>query len=101
MYMPVITIRIKPKPNWRKIPNSVHFFIYFFELWQLFGYTMIRELTLIQPENAVCFLNLLDILDFIMEANTMKSDQTAPLGAVWSQSILFAIKFTLEHKKIS
>ena len=29
-------------------------------------------------------------LDFCMEAN-MKPDQTAPKGAVWSGSILFAI----------
>ena len=30
-------------------------------------------------------------LDFIMEVNTMNPDQTAPFGAVWSGSILFAI----------
>ena len=30
-------------------------------------------------------------LDFIMEANTMDPDQTAPLGAAWSGSILFAM----------
>ena len=28
---------------------------------------------------------------FIMEANSMKADQTAPRGAVWSGYILFAI----------
>ena len=42
------------------------------------------------------FLSLLHIfvhfrLDFIMEVNTMNPDQTAPLEAVWSGSILFAI----------
>ena len=30
-------------------------------------------------------------LDSIMESNIMNPDQTAPLGAVWSGSILFAI----------
>ena len=30
-------------------------------------------------------------LDFIIEANTMNPDQTAPKGAVWSGSILFTI----------
>ena len=30
-------------------------------------------------------------LDLIMEANTMNPDQTAPLGAVWYGSIMFAI----------
>ena len=29
-------------------------------------------------------------LDFFMDANTMNPDQTAPFGAVWSGSILFA-----------
>ena len=33
-------------------------------------------------------------LDFIMKANTINSDQTAPRGAVWSGSILFAILAT-------
>ena len=28
---------------------------------------------------------------FIMEANTMNPDQTAPKGAVWSGSIVFAL----------
>ena len=30
-------------------------------------------------------------LDFIIEANNMNPDQPAPLGAVWSGYILFAI----------
>ena len=40
------------------------------------------------PENAVCFLHLLHLLKihfrllFLMDANTMNSDQTAPIGAV-------------------
>ena len=32
--------------------------------------------------------------DFIMEANTKDPDQTASKGAVWSGSILFAIRLT-------
>ena len=40
------------------------------------------------PENAVCFLHLLHLLKmhfrlyFLMYANTMNPDQTAPIGAV-------------------
>ena len=50
-----------------------------------------------------CFLCLLHIqihfrLDFIMEANTMKPNQTDPLRTVCSGSILFAISATKEHK---
>ena len=44
----------------------------------------------------ICILHLLHTFrciptTFIMEANTMNSDQTAPKWAVWSGSILFAI----------
>ena len=37
---------------------------------------------------------------FVMEANTMNPDQTAPKGAVWSGSILFAIKIIKVHKQM-
>ena len=33
-------------------------------------------------------------LNFIMEATTMNPDQTAPMEAVWSGSILFGIEAT-------
>ena len=33
-------------------------------------------------------------LDFIMESETMDPDQTAPMVAVWSRSMLFAILAT-------
>ena len=36
---------------------------------------------------------------FIIEANTMNPDQTAPKGAVWSGSLLFAILATKVHIK--
>ena len=44
--------------------------------------------------NFVSLSRLLHILSalqnaFTMEANTMNTDQTAPKGAVWSESILF------------
>ena len=35
-----------------------------------------------------------EALDFLMEANAMNPDKTAPCGAVGSRSILFAIKIT-------
>ena len=43
-----------------------------------------------------CLLFTSAALDFIMEANTMNHDQTAPLGAVRSGSILFAIQGSSE-----
>ena len=39
-------------------------------------------------------------LDFFMEANNMKPDQPAPLGAVWSGYMLFTILATSEHKQM-
>ena len=36
---------------------------------------------------------------FTMEANTMNPDQTAPTGAVWCGSMLFAIKVTKIHSR--
>ena len=46
-------------------------------------------------ENVVCFCRLLNILAncsnlFCTQANSVDPDQTAPRGAVWSGSILFA-----------
>ena len=38
-------------------------------------------------------------LDFLMEANNMSPDQTAPLGAVWTQFILFAVYAIKEHEQ--
>ena len=38
----------------------------------------------------ICCIYLLQ-KNFIMEANSMNPDQTAPSGAVWSGSILLAI----------
>ena len=54
------------------------------------------------PENGVCFLSIQMHfrLDFIMVANISNPDQTAPNGAVWSGSILFAIYATKEQKQI-
>ena len=42
----------------------------------------------------VCCIYSKHTSDLIMEANTMNPDQTAPKGAVWSGSILFAIYAT-------
>ena len=42
------------------------------------------------PENA-CISSVAYQKPFTSEANTMKPDQTAPKGAVWSGSLLFAI----------
>ena len=36
-----------------------------------------------------------------MEANTMNPDHTAPLGAVWSGSIEFAIKVVTGGKRVT
>ena len=69
------------------------------------------SLTLIPPllfchENVVSFINLLHISNALqtrflfMEANKFNPDQTATKGAVWSGSILFAIKAILEDKQI-
>ena len=46
-----------------------------------------NSLTLILPENYVCLLHLMHLFKctseyFVMEANTMNSDQTAPKRAV-------------------
>ena len=38
-------------------------------------------------------------LIFYMNAYTMNPDQTAPKGAVWSESILLAIQATYEHEQ--
>ena len=59
---------------------------------------MFKYLILIQYFSSwkcVCFLHLLYIqvhfrLDCIKEANTMNPDQTAPLGVVWSGTILWS-----------
>ena len=37
---------------------------------------------------------------FIIEANTMNPDQTAPMGAVWSGSIVFAKSATKVHQQM-
>ena len=37
--------------------------------------------------------------NFVIEANIIDTDQTAPKGAVWSGSILFATLATLELKQ--
>ena len=36
-----------------------------------------------------------------MAVNSMKPDQTAPLGAVWSRSILFAVKADEKADKLA
>ena len=41
---------------------------------------------------SAAYIQMYLLLDFIMEANNMNPDQTAPFGAVWSGFILFAIK---------
>ena len=48
-------------------------------------------------ENVVCWSRLLQILPNItdelsIEANSVDPEQTAPIGAVWSGSTLFAIE---------
>ena len=41
----------------------------------------------------VCFKELPNIADELsLEANSVDPEQTAPIGAVWSGSILFAIE---------
>ena len=44
---------------------------------------------------AVCCKKLPNIIDELsIEANSVDSEQTAPIGAVWSGSTLFAIEAT-------
>ena len=49
-------------------------------------------------ESVVCWSRLLQIIDkhlwknLSMEANSVDPEQTAPIGAVWSVSTLFAIE---------
>ena len=45
-------------------------------------------------ENVVCWSRLLQIItdELSIEANSVDTEQTAPIGAVWSGSTLFAIE---------
>ena len=59
------------------------------------------------PGNVVCLIHLLHMykyipgykFNFIIEANSKDLDQTAPIEAVWSGSILFAFIRNLQKKK--
>ena len=91
-------------------PNSLHKFN---KTWALkcdilyvhYMITLILPLIILMSWNMSCLLDLLYIIkclyfQLIMDANYMNPDQTAPKGAVWFGSILFAFVAIKVHKQM-